>query len=59
MHMHIGHRVLHGLHDVDVRLPGVFGMNPALHAHLGAAPLPCLDHAPLDFLVAQVIGATA
>jgi hypothetical protein len=47
------------LHDVEVGLAGVVGVNPALHAHLGGAPLPGFDAAAGDVLAGDIVGAPA
>ena len=57
--MHLRHRCLHRLEDLDVGAAGVFGMDAPLHAHFRAAPRPGFPGAPLDLVVGQIVGAPA
>ena len=57
--MHARHGGLYGFQNTDIGVAGVFGMNAALHADLGAAPLPGFLRAALDLLVGKVVGPPA
>src|SRR5882724_6192879 len=59
MDVDIGHRLLDGAADREISRPGVFRVDPALHAHLGGAALPGLLDPPLDLGKVEVIGAPA
>ena len=66
VHVHVGGRFLHRAAEVEIGLPGVVGVDAALHADFGRAALPGFDHAPLHLvepevvrLAAQVLGELA
>src|SRR6516164_7343996 len=55
----IGHRFLDRPADREICRPGVFRMDPALHAHLCRAALPGFLDPPLDLGEVEVIGPSA
>ncbi len=57
--MHLRHRFLHGLDDVDIGLTGVLGVNATLHTDLGAAAIPRFLDSPLHLLRIEIVGPTA
>ena len=48
MHMHVRFSSFDGGYDVEIGLPRILRMNPALHAHFSRAPRPCLTHPALN-----------
>jgi hypothetical protein len=59
VHVHVRHRGLHRVDDVDVRVAGVLRVNAALHADLGGAARPGFRGAALNLLVGEIVGAAA
>ena len=59
MNMHFRHGFLHGFHNFKVGLTGVFGMNTALHAHLGRTTIPGFSNASLNLFVGKIVRSSA
>ena len=59
VHVHVGHRVLHGAGDVDVVVAVEVGVDAALQRHLGGAHLPRLGGALGDVVERQQVRRAA
>ncbi|MNZ71966.1 hypothetical protein D3C78_903330 [compost metagenome] len=59
MDMHLRDRLFDGPHECQITMPGVVGMNAALHADFARAALPGFDGPFCDLGRVQLIGRTA
>ena len=59
MNVHLWYRLLDGTQDIDVGIPGIFGMDAALHANLCRTSLPGFLGAPGDLFIRKVVRPSA